>query len=133
MLQDYDAYRVHLSWKKGTPMSKADRYERMMEQTRIRFLEDAELKMADLRTLFHDYYKDSSQAGISGLQYAIHRHAHAIKGLALLFSYKEMDTVCGDILMIVLQEPPRDCTPDEIEHLHRLVTALEYLLKQASI
>lgn len=113
-------------------MSKADRYERMMEQTRIRFLEDAELKMADLRTLFREYYNDSSRAGLAGLQYAIHRHAHAIKGLALLLSYEEMDTVCGDILAIVLQEPPRDCTPSEMEHLHRLVTTLDHLLKQAS-
>ncbi|WP_046213770.1 hypothetical protein [Paenibacillus wulumuqiensis] len=113
-------------------MSKTDRYQQMMEQTRIRFLQDAGLKMEDLRIRFHTYHGDPSPAGIPELQHAIHRHAHAIKGLALILSYEEMDEVCGDILAIVLQEPPRDCSLAEMEHLHRLVLTLEHLLEKAS-
>ncbi|MFD1988440.1 Hpt domain-containing protein [Paenibacillus nicotianae] len=113
-------------------MSKADRYQQIIQQTRIRFLADASLKMQDLQHRFEDYDHGRLSADQRTLPDCIHRHAHAIKGLALTLSYEDIDHICEKILTYILYQPDHVWTAEDIHKLRKMVTTLDQLLTQAS-
>lgn len=113
-------------------MSKADRYKQIIQQTRVRFLADASLKMQDLRKRFEDYDHGRLAVDHRTLPDAIHRHAHAIKGLALTLSYEDIDHICEEILNFILYQPDHVWTAEDIQLLRKMVKTLDGLLLQAS-
>lgn len=113
-------------------MSKADRYQQIIQQTRIRFLADASLKMQDLQHRFEDYDHGRLSADQRTLPDCIHRHAHAIKGLALTLSYEDIDHICEEILNYILYQPDHVWTAEDIHTLRKMVITLDQLLTKAS-
>ena len=115
-------------------MSKAERYRQIIEQTRVRFLQDAATKMQDLHQGFASYMQldePSPQAGDT-MTDQVHRHVHAIKGLALTLSYPRIDELCGDILHYILNDPPIIWKRDHLVILEQQVHQLELLLLEAA-
>ncbi|WP_322906921.1 Hpt domain-containing protein [Paenibacillus campi] len=115
-------------------MSKAERYRQIIEQTRVRFLHDATTKMHDLHQIFADYrqFDDPDPQAGSAVADRVHRHIHAIKGLALTLSYASIDELCGEMIHFILNDPPKIWKREYVEQLERYVHQLEQLLHEAA-
>ncbi len=114
-------------------MSKAERYRQIIEQTRVRFLQDATIKMQDIHaglTSYNGLEEPDADAGLA-LANQIHRHVHAIKGLALTLSYAEIDELCGDMINYILNDPARIWKREHIDRLQQQVSQLQQLIDDA--
>ncbi|MFD1884710.1 Hpt domain-containing protein [Paenibacillus wenxiniae] len=115
-------------------MSKAERYRQIIEQTRVRFLQDAAIKMHDMHQSLQDYNgleapdADAGQA----LAHQIHRHVHAIKGLALTLSYSGIDELCGDMVNYILNDSSRIWKREHVDRLQQQVDQLGQLIDEAT-
>jgi chemotaxis protein histidine kinase CheA len=116
-------------------MSKAERYRQIIEQTRVRFLQDAMIKMQDMHQGLTDYNRLEEPDADAGQALAnqIHRHVHAIKGLALTLSYPGIDELCGDMINYILNDPSRIWKREHVDRLQQQVNQLEQLLDEATI
>ncbi|MEW4371150.1 Hpt domain-containing protein [Paenibacillus kandeliae] len=114
-------------------MSKAERYRQIMEQTRIRFLQDASIKMQELDASFTEYRQTSepSESTARELAMLVHRHVHAIKGLALTLSFVEIDHICAEMTDYILNDPDKIWQSSDIRWLEQQTNELERLLAQA--
>lgn len=108
---------------------KADRMAAILQRTKLAFMTDSRVKMAQLRSAFAEWEQGAaSPDSTAGSAYRI---AHSLKGLALTLSLPAIDMACEQMLGFILQQEGQVWTAEKLESLRMLANRLDSAVTEA--
>jgi chemotaxis protein histidine kinase CheA len=110
--------------------AKRARLQRILENTKRVYLQDAQRRAETLRERLQEYGKDS-KADQASLTHLIYQHAHALKGVALTVGLQEIHELSEQLIAYSIQQEEA-WTEESILHLVRLLQQLDEAVNQAA-
>lgn len=107
---------------------KSQRFEEILRQTRISFLQDSQEKMQEIR-IFSDQRRDDPRFPELFAE-TVHKRVHAMKGLALTLSYTLLDELCNKTIHYILQHENPAWSASDMEQLDSFVAQIRQCLDE---